>query len=117
NTYIVFRDARPVIVGGTPGGDVQVQTNLQVLANLIDFGRDPQQALEDPRWSRHQARSVALEDRAPGELCEGLARRGHDVRRIGPYGQGGRAQVICIAENGVLTAGSDPRCDGCAIAF
>lgn len=117
NTYIVFRDARPVIVGGTPGGDVQVQTNLQVLANLIDFGRDPQQALEDPRWSRHQARSVALEDRAPGELFEGLARRGHDVRRIGPYGQGGRAQVICIAENGVLTAGSDPRCDGCAIAF
>jgi gamma-glutamyltranspeptidase/glutathione hydrolase len=117
NTYMVFRDGRPVIVGGSPGGDIQVQTNLQVLTALIDFGRDPQQAAEDPRWSRHAGLDVNLEDRAPAAVFEGLASRGHVVHRAGPYGQGGRAQVIRIAEGGGLTAGSDPRCDGCALAF
>lgn len=117
NTYMVFRDGRPVIVGGTPGGDVQVQTNLQVITALLDHGRDPQQAVEDPRWSRGEGRSIALEARAPEETFAGLRERGHEVAEIGPYGQGGRAQVITIGEDGVLTAGSDPRCDGCAIVY
>ncbi len=117
NTYMIFKDGRPVIVGGTPGGDVQVQTNLQVITGLLDFGRDPQQAVEDPRWSRGEARNVSLEARAPKSTFEGLRERGHDVQTISHYGQGGRAQVILIAEDGVLAAGSDPRCDGCALAF
>ena len=117
NTYMVFRDGRPVIIGGTPGGDVQVQTNLQVITSLIDFGRDPQQAVEDPRWQRNGGRSISLEDRAPQSTFDGLTARGHEVRTIGPYSQGGRAQVIRIADTGTLTAGSDPRCDGCALAF
>ncbi len=117
NTYMVFSDGRPVIVGGTPGGDVQVQTNLQVLTGLIDFGRDPQQAAEDPRWQRGDGLAVGVETRAPSATQEGLRARGHDVTRLGPYSQGGRVQVIAIGDGGVLTAGSDPRCDGCALAF
>lgn len=117
NTYMVLRDGRPVIVGGTPGGDVQVQTNLQVLVGLLDFDRDPQQAAEDPRWWRGEGTSVGLESRAPREAFAGLRARGHQVQRAGPYGQGGRVQVIRIGADGVLTAGSDPRCDGCALAF
>jgi len=117
NTYMVFRDGRPAIVGGTPGGDVQVQTNLQVLTGLIDFGRDPQQAAEDPRWQRGEGLAVGLETRAPSATQEGLRTRGHQVARLGPYSQGGRVQVVTISEDGVLTAGSDPRCDGCALAF
>lgn len=117
NTYLVFRDGRPVIVGGTPGGDIQVQTNLQVLTALIDHNRDPQQAVEDPRWSRGEGRQIALEDRAPEETIAGLRNRGHEVGVVSAYGQGGRAQVITIDDEGVLTAGSDPRCDGCALAF
>ena len=117
NTYMVFRDGRPVVVGGTPGGDIQVQTNLQVLTGLLDFGRDPQQAAEDPRWSRHEGRHVSLEARAPRATVEGLRARGHNVQTIGPYAQGGRAQAIRIADHGTLIAGSDPRCDGCALAY
>src|SRR5690606_4681643 len=33
---------------GTPGGDVQTQTNIQVLLNVLVFGMDPQQAVEAP---------------------------------------------------------------------
>ena len=117
NTYMVFRDGRPVVVGGTPGGDIQVQTNLQVITGLLDFGRDPQQAAEDPRWQRGEGLSVGAEDRLPVATIEGLRQRGHEVGLVGAYGQGGRVQVIQIAEDGVLTAGSDPRCDGCALAW
>jgi gamma-glutamyltranspeptidase / glutathione hydrolase len=117
NTYMVLRDGWPVIVGGTPGGDIQVQTNLQVITNLVDFGRDAQQAVEDPRWWRGEKRSVGLEERAPQPTFAGLRQRGHEVEALAPYGQGGRAQVILVNEDGTLTAGSDPRCDGCALAF
>jgi gamma-glutamyltranspeptidase len=48
---------------------------------------------------------------------EVLKQRGHDVQTLGPYAQGGRAQVIQLGAAGVLTAGSDPRCDGCALAW
>ena len=54
NTYLVFRDGAagrvPYIVGNTPGADYQVQTNLQVLTGIIDYGLDPQAAVDAPRW-------------------------------------------------------------------
>ena len=51
NPPMVFRDGELWAVLGTPGGDYQVQVNLQVLTAMIDFGYDPQQAAEMPRWS------------------------------------------------------------------
>ena len=114
---MVFEGGRPVIVGGTPGGDVQVQTNLQVLVGLLDCGRDPQQAAEDQRWWRGEGRDLGLEERAAEEAFEGLQAKGHCVQRAGPYAQGGRVEAIRIDPNGTLVAGSDPRCDGCAMGF
>ena len=117
NTYMICREGQPVIVGGTPGGDIQVQTNLQVVTGLLDFARDPQQAAEDPRWARHEEGRISLEQRTPGKTFAGLTQRGHEIDAIGPYAQGGRVQVIWRADNGVLIGGSDPRGDGCALAF
>jgi len=57
-----------------------------------------------------------LESRFPEETVAGLRGRGHEVGMLAPYGQGGRVQVIRIAADGVLSGGSDPRCDGCALA-
>lgn len=37
-----------------PGADNQVQVNLQAVVGMIDFGLDPQQALEAPRWTSVQ---------------------------------------------------------------
>ncbi|BDG61647.1 gamma-glutamyltransferase [Caldinitratiruptor microaerophilus] len=125
NCYIVTRGGRPVIVGGTPGGDGQPQWNMQVLVNLIDFGMDPQEAVEAPRWTHTPGTdpatlgdpvTLAMESRFPASVVEGLRRRGHPVQVIGPYAAGGSAQVIRIDhERGVLWGGSDPRADGCAL--
>jgi gamma-glutamyltranspeptidase len=51
NPPIVLKDGGLWCVFGTPGADNQVQVNLQVLTAMIDFGLDPQQAAEMPRWT------------------------------------------------------------------
>ena len=52
NCYLVADpDGRPVLVGGTPGGDGQPQWNLQAITAMIDGGLDAQAAIEQPRWT------------------------------------------------------------------
>src|SRR5437764_10896407 len=51
NPPLVLKDGALWCVFGTPGADHQVQVNLQVLTAMIDFGLDPQQAAEMPRWN------------------------------------------------------------------
>ena len=41
---------RLMLVCGTPGADTQVQTNMQVITHLIDFGMTVSEAVEAPRW-------------------------------------------------------------------
>src|SRR5262249_59423849 len=84
NPPMVFKDGELWAVLGTPGGDYQVQVNLQVLTALVDFGFDPQQAAEMPRWSSTQPGPEAnyphdcpdalnLEARFPAEVRHDLA--------------------------------------------
>ena len=51
NAYMVMRDDRPYLVGGTPGGDNQIGWNAQVITNVLDHGMSAQEAVEAPRWT------------------------------------------------------------------
>jgi gamma-glutamyltranspeptidase/glutathione hydrolase len=108
------RDDRPWLVFGTMGADGQLQTQVQLLARLVDDGADPAAALAAPRWVVDSGdSSVRIEDRAPSDVVEGL-RRGHRLAVLGPWEDCmGHAQVIRIDDDG-LTAASDPRCEGLA---
>ena len=110
-------------VGGTPGGHVQVQTNLQILVELVDGGRNPQEAVEAPRWQHLASASAVsskesgpgvleMESRIPNEVMENLQERGHDVRVIGPWAHGSSVQLLAVGKNGESLVGSDPRSDG-----
>ncbi len=50
NPVIITKGNRPFLICGTPGADTQVQTNLQLITHIIDFGMTPQEAVEAPRW-------------------------------------------------------------------
>jgi gamma-glutamyltranspeptidase / glutathione hydrolase len=125
NCYLVAREGKPTFVGGTPGGDGQVQWNVQVLSSLLDHGLDPQAAVSAPRWTHSPTtdpwtldapETLAVEDRLPETTREGLRRRGHPVKVVGPWQAGGSAQVIAIdPRSGVLKGGSDPRGGGLAL--
>ena len=129
NPVIVTKNNKPFFVCGTPGGDTQVQTNLQLITNIIDFGMHPQEAVEAPRWRSLQnptestiphtcADVLMLEARFPEKVREGLLQKGHKLEIQSDWGGSGNAQVIMIdPETNVLSGGSDPRRDGYAIGW
>jgi len=128
NCYMVFDGAQPLVIGGTPGGDFQVQVNAQIVSNILDHGMAPQEAVDAPRWASYPGSDPATIE-APLEFCpepgfpeetsQALERMGHSV--VYPSGRGGmlgKVQVIMRDNSrGVLIGASDPRGDGHAAAL
>jgi gamma-glutamyltranspeptidase / glutathione hydrolase len=113
NSWMLLQDGMPQIVGGTPGSFWQVQTNLQLISNLIDLGMPVQHAIDAPRWTMGSQTSwsdssLSLEARFGDAVSGSLRERGHSVELIGDWAAGGAAQVIRI-EGEMLTGGGDPR--------
>lgn len=119
---IADEQGRPVVVGGTPGGDGQPQWNLQMTTGLIDAGLDVQAALEQPRWTIYPGSyprevghpyALQVEDRLGAEAIDDLRARGHNVVTSGDWGGLGSSQIIARdPDSGVLAGGSDPRSEG-----
>lgn len=65
NSYMLYRDGRPWLISGTPGGDNQVQTNLQVVQHILHGNSTwpgPAPMTVD-HWS--QARRLRVTERLP----------------------------------------------------
>jgi gamma-glutamyltranspeptidase/glutathione hydrolase len=88
---MVFKDGRLFMPYGTPGNDVQPQAMVQFLVNLIDYGMNPQQAIDAPRCTTFSfPRSsdphpytpglAHLEGRVDPSVSEALLRMGHNLR-------------------------------------
>ena len=116
---MVTRDGELWASYGVMGAMQQAQGHLQVLANMIDFGLEPQQALDAPRFSVRIGEGVAIEDAAGMDVAEELASRGHRMMVSPPHGiLFGSGQVIARdADTGALTGGSEPRADGFAVGW
>jgi gamma-glutamyltranspeptidase/glutathione hydrolase len=114
----VFRDSAFAISIGTPGSYGILQTQPQMLLNLIEFEMNIQEAIEAPRVRVYRDRVVDAEARIEAATQEGLVRRGHDVNVIDEWSWvvGGGQGITRDAESGALMAGADPRRDGYALA-
>jgi gamma-glutamyltranspeptidase / glutathione hydrolase len=118
NTVIVLDGTAPRFVYGTPGRHAQVQTNFQLGVGLIDHGLDVQEVVEAPRWFHDSGRALQLESRFPEQVRKGLAAKGHDLQLLGDWAEvTGGAQAVAIDENGVFSAGADPRREGYAAGY
>ncbi len=113
---LVTRDGVLWAVFGVMGAAMQPQGHAQLLINLLDYGMDPQEAVEHPRH-RHENGVLLIEGRVPEDEIARLRGRGHriEVKEDFMIPAGG-AQLIRILENGVRACGSDPRKDGCALS-
>ncbi len=107
----VTRDGEPWLSYGVMGGSMQPQGHVQVLLNMVEFGMDPQEAIDAARFRHLSANRVAIENLHP-EVAASLEGLGHDL--VVPTGVAfGGGQAILKLERG-WAAGSDPRKDGMA---
>ena len=121
---------RLTYVLGTPGADCQVQSNMQVITNLVDYGMTVQEAVEAPRWKHvgdgtestipHTAEDTLLmESRFDPAAVRQLRAMGHPVHELDAWdGVTGREMALHIdPETGALHGAADPRYDGYAIGY
>lgn len=122
NPGLIMKDGKVFAPYGTPGNDVQPQAMIQFVANIIDFGMDPQAAVEAPRvasYSHPQTthphayapNRLMVEGRIDNAVLAGLERRGHRVERWPDWSPraGSLCGVLVDGAEGWLVAGADPR--------
>jgi len=121
---MLLREGVPWMAFGIMGGDVQPQAHLAFVSNLVDFGLNPQEALDRPRFRWLAGTQVEIETpdapvREGGSLEAALAARGHTVLR--PPGvmadRFGGGQAVAREADGTLVGASDRRKDGCALGL
>ena len=112
---MALQDGRAVMPFGVMGGQYQPFGHAHLISNIVDYGMDVQAAIDFPRVF-HYGERLDVETGIDDAVVKGLAALGHDPRvAADPLGGG---QAIHIDwRSGVLTGGSDPRKDGCALGY
>jgi len=115
---IAFREGRPVLALGAPGGSVIMSAVLQCLCNSIDWCMSPVEAVGAPRI-HCEGEEVHIESRIRRDYCSELEKCGHQViHRVEAYARDfARAQLVHLDEEGELRGGSDPRGGGGSVAY
>ena len=115
----VFREGTFAASIGTPGSYGILQTQPQMLLNVLEFGMNIQEAIEAPRVRAYRDRLVDVEARIPAETRAALLHRGHQVNVLDDWSWvvGGGQGIVRDPESGALMAGADPRRDGYALAI
>lgn len=126
---LVLKGGEPYMVLSTPGGDNQDQALLQVFLNIVEFGMNPQEAVESPRFdTQHLVSSfddhaflpgsLNVESRVGDAVLKELEARGHKLKVQTAYGTLSSPTVILYdARTGVISGGADPRRGRYAVAW
>ncbi|MGI9103187.1 MAG: gamma-glutamyltransferase family protein [Terriglobales bacterium] len=126
---IALKNGEPWLAFSTPGGDSQDQTLLQIFLNVVEFGMQPQEALEKPRFNslamyssfdNHGDQPLALEveSRFPQETLAQLRALGHKLVVQSEWGNTTSPTLIEFdPRSGVIKAGADVRGHRYAVAW
>lgn len=116
---MALRDGELAFTFGTPGGDGQSQTLLQVFHNMHLFGMTPQQAVEAPRYRSYGGRRVAIEARVPPATRDSLESMGHRLDPMEGWQAtfGGAQMIYSHPESGALMTASGPRREAYSVAY
>ncbi len=106
---ILFKDGRPLLATGSPGGSRIITTVLQIVMNVVDHGMNVAAASAAPRihhqWLPDQLR---IETGLSPDTLKALAVKGHELAAGNAMGS---TQTVGRAQDGFVGA-SDPRRPG-----
>ena len=105
------KDGSPWLSFGVMGGSMQPQGHVQVMLNLIEYGMDPQEAIDAARFRHFSGTTVAIENLDP-EVGSALEAMGHELRSPDGVAFGGGQAILKLSRG--WAAASDPRKDGMA---
>ena len=108
---LVLKDGKPVLALGSPGGPTIINSVLEVMVNVLDFGMNVQDAVNWPRF-HHQwlPDELRVEPGYSPDTVALLENRGYTVKRVNSQGE-----VAAIRwNNGWLEGAADPRTEGTA---
>ena len=122
NPALAFKNGKVLMPFGTPGGDVQPQSMLQVFLNVTVFDMDAQAAIEAPRFAnysfpgsfephKYYPGRLYLEGRIPAATGDVLKQLGHKVHWWDDYTwlAGAPCTIVVDQKTGILHGGADPR--------
>lgn len=99
---LVFRDGKPVLALGSPGGATIITTVLQMLVAHLDLGMPIEEALNMPRLSQRNSSTTQVDAGfEKSEMAKKLEALGH---KWSPTGEIGAATAIAFGEDGQVTA-------------
>jgi len=127
NPALALKDGKPFVVFGTPGADTQPQTQLQFFLNVVEFGMEVQQALEQPAVISNSFRDSYYPHNVLGKLLtpamladsvkQELAAKGHQLDIRNARGVGSVKAVMIHPRTGVLMGGVSPTGDSYVMAW
>ena len=108
---IVLKDGKPVLALGSPGGPTIINTVLEVIVNVVDFGMNVQDAVNWPRFHHQWMPDVLrVEPGISPDTVALLEKRGYVVTRVNAQGEAAAIRW----NNGWLEGAPDPRTEGTA---
>ena len=126
---LAVKNDQPWLAFSTPCGDAQDQTLLQVFLNVAEFGMNPQEAVEAPRFNSggifssfgaHEDHPLSLqvEGRISEEVVIQLRTRGHKVAVGRDWGNGCNPTMVEFdPATKVIKGGADVRGHRYAVAW
>ncbi len=111
---ILFKDDKPYIVIGAPGGTQIAMGVLQAILNVVDFQMPMDRAVAVPRFSA-TSDAIDVSNRIPNYVTADLEAQGYEVIRSYLSYEIAAVHGITIHDDGSLEGGADPGHDGMAL--
>lgn len=105
---MVLKDGKPWLVTGTPGGSTIIDTVLQIVVNVVDYGLNVEEATHQPRIFQDASDTLRVEPNFNPDTVRLLTQMGHKITSDETMGS---AQSIMI-DKGRFLGAADPRRPG-----
>lgn len=113
---LIFKDRKPYLIAGSPGGGRIITTVLQTIVNLIDYEMTLDEAIDSPRFHHQwlpdeiQVENGMIDENKKTEL----QKMGYSIKDISNFG---RVDAVLFLPDGSMNGHSDRRGNGKALGY